>query len=117
MKENTGSLAAPGRPLNYGAGTSLALLLAVLAMFCAPAMAQESAKGNEISQLHGETIRVPGDYSGIQEAIDAASPGDLIVVDGGIYRENVNVTKRLTLRGLKMPVVDAGENGSAIIGW
>lgn len=115
MKENTGSLAAPGRPLNYGAGTSLALLLAVLAMFCAPAMAQESAKGNEISQLHGETIRVPGDYSGIQEAIDAASPGDLIVVDGGIYRENVNVTKRLTLRGLKMPVVDAGENGSAII--
>lgn len=115
MKGKVGSLAAPGGPLNYGAKTSLALVLAVLAMLCAPTMAQDSATGSEISQSHGETMSVPGDFAGIQEAIDAASPGDLIVVDGGIYRENVNVTKRLTLRGLNMPVVDAGENGSAII--
>lgn len=115
MKGKVGSLAAPRGPPNLVAKTMLALVMAALAMLCAPTMAQESAKGCDIFASLGEMIHVPGDFAGVQEAIDAASPGDLIVVDGGIYRENVNVTKRLTLRGLKMPVVDAGENGSAII--
>jgi parallel beta-helix repeat protein len=115
VKGKVGSLAALGGPTNLVAKTMLALVMAALAMLCAPSMAQESAKGSDIYQSYGEMIHVPGDFAGVQEAIDAASPGDLIVVDGGIYRENVNVTKRLTLRGLNMPVVDAGENGSAII--
>jgi len=115
LKGKVGSLEAPRGPPNLVAKTMLALVMAALAMLCAPTMAQESAKGSDIFASLGEMIHVPGDFAGVQEAIDAANPGDLIVVDGGIYRENVNVTKRLTLRGLKMPVVDAGENGSAII--
>jgi S-layer protein (TIGR01567 family) len=53
-------------------------------------------------------------YSTIQAAINDASPGDEIRVDSGIYYENVNVTKRLTLRGIGMPVVNASGSGSAI---
>lgn len=67
--------------------------------------------------VHAATITVgPGgyDYASIQEAVDAAKPCDTIEVYGGIYNENVNVSKCLTLRGIGMPVVDAGGSGSAI---
>ena len=53
-------------------------------------------------------------YTTIQAAINNATPGDEIRVDSGIYPENVNVTKQLTLRGIGMPVVDANGSGSAI---
>ena len=39
----------------------------------------------------------------IQTAVDAANPGDTIIVRDGIYNENVNVNKRLTIKS---------ENGS-----
>ncbi|MCD4806759.1 MAG: right-handed parallel beta-helix repeat-containing protein, partial [Methanococcoides sp.] len=58
------------------------------------------------------------EYNRIQDAIDAASPGDTIEVYSGTYYENVNVTKQLTMvgvdTGMGQPVVDAGESGSAI---
>ena len=53
-------------------------------------------------------------YTSIQAAINDASPGDEIHVDSGTYYEDVNVNKRLTLRGIGMPVVDANRSGSAI---
>ena len=58
------------------------------------------------------------DYTTINEGIVAAKPGDTIEVHGGIYRENINITKSLKLLGLgagmDIPVVDAGQTGSAI---
>ncbi|HYN44475.1 MAG TPA: NosD domain-containing protein, partial [Candidatus Limnocylindrales bacterium] len=54
------------------------------------------------------------DYLTILEAINDASPGNEIHVDSGTYPENVNVNKKLILRGIGMPVVDAGGSGSAI---
>ena len=53
-------------------------------------------------------------YPTIQEAIDNASPGNEIHVDSGTYNESVNITKMLILRGIGMPVVNAGGSGSAI---
>jgi parallel beta-helix repeat protein len=43
------------------------------------------------------TIIVPDDYPTIQVAVDAASPGDTIIVRAGTYIENVNVNKSLTI--------------------
>jgi plastocyanin len=48
----------------------------------------------------GETLGVPGDHPTIQAAVDAASPGDLILIEPGVYREAVRVTTPyLTIRG------------------
>jgi len=64
-----------------------------------------------------DVIYVPDDYERIQWAVDHASAGDTIVVRDGIYYENVNVNKQLTLKSENGPancIVDAGYSGSAI---
>lgn len=38
-------------------------------------------------------LRVTADYPTIQAAVDAASPGDVILVDKGIYHESVTIAK------------------------
>jgi parallel beta-helix repeat protein len=58
------------------------------------------------------------DFACIQAAIDAADPGDKILVYSGTYYENVDVNIPIILRGVDTgtgrPLVDAGRNGSAI---
>jgi len=64
-----------------------------------------------------KTIYVPDDYERIQWAVDSASAGDTIIVRDGIYYENVNVNKQLTLKsenGSANCIVDAGGSGSPI---
>jgi hypothetical protein len=49
----------------------------------------------------GVTRNVPDQYPTIQSAVDAAEPGDLILVQPGVYREEVAITtESLTLRGV-----------------
>ena len=55
-----------------------------------------------------------GDFTTIQLAINVAKAGDTIRVNSGIYKENVNVNKQLTLQGVSASVVDAGGSGDAI---
>jgi hypothetical protein len=53
------------------------------------------------SEWSGVTRNVPADYPTIQAAVDAAEPGDLVLVDRGVYREAVDVTTPgLTIRGV-----------------
>jgi len=73
-----------------------------------------------ISYASGKTGYVdddggPGiDFTRIQDAVNAASNGDTIIVYNGTYFENVVVNKQLTLKGIDMPSVDAGGDGNAI---
>ena len=57
-------------------------------------------------------------YTNIQAAINASSPGGTILVYSGTYYENVNVNKQVILRGIDTgggkPAVNAGGSGNAI---
>ncbi|AET64884.1 right-handed parallel beta-helix repeat-containing protein [Methanothrix harundinacea] len=58
-------------------------------------------------------------YFSIQEAIDIASPGDVVLVRSGTFSGNVNVTKPIVLRGEMwhggdLPLINAQGNGSCI---
>jgi plastocyanin len=74
-----------------------------------------------VADASGAVRRVPGQYPSIQSAVDAANPGDLVLIGPGIYREEVTVTTpSLTIRGLdrNATIVD-GEfvrgNGIAVL--
>jgi hypothetical protein len=67
--------------------------------------ASPAATGDTTNQAPAEwtgvTRNVPAEFPTIQSAVDAADPGDLILVDRGIYRESVAVTTPgLTIRGV-----------------
>jgi hypothetical protein len=69
-------------------GASLALLLA-------------ACGGTGDDGASGRVLAVPLDHPSIQAAVDAARPGDLILIAPGVYRESVIVrTERLVIRGL-----------------
>lgn len=61
-----------------------------------------------------KTIEVPKDYSTIQAAVNAATPGDLILIAPGTYRENLTVRKSIELRGAGPgAIVDGSRSRSA----
>ena len=58
-----------------------------------------------IFKSHAATLAVPTDYPTIQAAVDAARDGDTVIVKPGVYRENVVVTRSVSL------IAEAGQSG------
>lgn len=76
-----------------------------------------------VHQASADTWRVPKEVATIQEAIDGASPGDLILVDPGRYVGRLRLRPRITLRSVsqhgirestekraEMTIIDGGGN-------
>ena len=63
-------------------------------------------------------ILVPDEQSTIQDAIDAASPGNTILISQGIYRENIDfMGKDVTVHGVDGPIktiIDGDRVGSVV---
>lgn len=77
-----------------------------------------ASKGESKGDSAGAATRkVPGDYPTIQKAVDAAKPGDLVLIEPGTYKEAVKVeTDELVIRGADRDkvILDGGfteENG------
>lgn len=62
---------------------------------------------------HAATWRVEAGAS-IQQAIESAAPGDVIEVVRAVYRDNLRITKPITLRGLDRPTISGGGSGDTI---
>lgn len=55
-----------------------------------------------------------GDYATVAEALNAASPGDTVVVAAGTYRERVRIDRAVVLLGEGGPVLDGGGAGHVV---
>ena len=68
------------------------------------------------SPLHAKTIHVPADQPTIQNAINVANAGDLVLVAAGIYTENIDFKgKAITVQstsGAKVTIIDGGKRGT-----
>lgn len=61
---------------------------------------QIQEKAEAVSEWTGVTRKVPSQYPTIQLAVDAANPGDLVLIAPGVYKEEVVVTTpSLIIRG------------------
>jgi hypothetical protein len=100
------------------------LAVATFAVFAFAAAAcgdDDTSEPSDDGETSGSTLNVPDDYDTIQAAVDAAEPGDLILIGPGTYEEAVDVeTEDLTIRGLDRNevVLEGGfelENGIRVL--
>ncbi len=90
--------------------------LALIAAACGSDDSGDDAGGEGGGESEGGVLGVPGDYDTIQAAVDAAEPGDLVLIDEGTYNEGVVVqTDEIVIRGVnRNTVILDGEHGEGM---
>jgi competence ComEA-like helix-hairpin-helix protein len=72
----------------------------LILMVCAGLLACTQAGGPPVETTRmGLELKVPGDYATIQEALNAAVPGDTVVLAPGDYTGNITMHDSVTLAG------------------
>jgi len=82
---------------------AIAIALCVVAAACSSSGDTVGSTGSTAGSGGGalDALQVPQEYPTIQAAVDAAEPGDLVLVDEGTYKEAVDVTTAdVTIRGV-----------------
>jgi hypothetical protein len=84
----------------FRSGT-VVVLLAVVVLAAVACGDDSSGSGSTTTTgTSHRTLTVPGDYSTISKAVDAAKPGDLVLISPGVYKEEVKVeTEDIVIRG------------------
>ena len=82
----------------------------VLSKEAEPTLSANPLKGTWIVDDEGD-----GDYTLIQDAINAASDGDIIEVYSGTYTENILIDMELELIGIDTEYMNGGDSGKPII--
>lgn len=84
------------------AAVVVAVAVAVVAAACSSSSDTVGSTGSSAGGSGSLDARqVPQEYPTIQEAVDAAQPGDLVLIDEGTYKEAVDVTTEdVTIRGV-----------------
>jgi len=84
--------------------------------------AKSGNQGNDWSEISSFIIPhiiFVSEGNSIQSAVDAANPGDIIIVDDGIYKENININKNnLILKsknGSEKTIVEAADSHDHIL--
>ena len=65
-----------------------------------------------VVEARSDTLRVPQDFSSVEDAVRAAQPGDVIAISSGIYNVNLVLDKPLTLRGVGPQTLLRGQDPS-----
>ncbi len=79
----------------------LCAAVALIISACGSSDSDDTAADDGGGTASYSTLTVPGDHATIQEAIDAAEPGDLVLIGEGTYRGGINVeTENVVIRGV-----------------
>lgn len=62
------------------------------------------------SLTYGQIIHIPSDYPTIQQGINAANPGDTVLVSEGLYYENISLLGKKPLLLTSLYVMDSDTN-------
>lgn len=87
---------------------SYLIFLCLLALVTPEAVCSEAAPGKTLRVSPGGPLRT------ISEAVKAASAGDTVIVEKGVYGERVVVDKTLTLLGEGGPEINGGGSGTVV---
>jgi len=86
-----------------GARAAIVLLVALAAIGAAAGSAKVA-----------QATAPEGDGPSLQSRIDAAAPEDIIIVEGGVYHEQVHINKPISLIGRGWPIIDGGGQGDVL---